>query len=226
MLLRRRGARASNQSRHLDRSDVLHSYAVDTALFEQQRGQFTRETVRSELGIPNDRFVILYSGKLIARKAPLLLMQALSQLPDISKVMVLMVGDGPMREEVESTGRALLGDRLMMAGFVNQSQIGKYYSAADLFVLPSQHETWGVVVNEAMEFGVPAVVTRKVGCRRDLVIEGETGLSFEVNDAAGCALPGPISSRSDAGPTDGTQCSGARAQVFDRHGGDGHRTGG
>ena len=97
---RRRGEHLINRGISTDRM-YFTPYAVDTALFEQQRGQFTRETVRTELGIPNDRFVILYSGKMIPQ-TPLLLMQALSQLPEISKVMVLMVGDGPMRGSGES----------------------------------------------------------------------------------------------------------------------------
>lgn len=159
-------------------------YAVDAGLFEQQKQEFTRDAVRSELKIRDGQLVIVFSGKLIPRKAPMLLMQAIAKLPDASRVTVLMVGEGPLRAELDAAGRAILGDRLLVTGFVNQSQIGKYYSAADVFVLPSEFETWGLVVNEAMNFGLPVVVSSQVGCRRDLVIEGETGLSFEVGNAA------------------------------------------
>ena len=110
-------------------------------------------------------------------------MQALAKLPDTSHVTMLMVGDGPLRSEVEAAGCAVLGDRLIVMGFVNQSQIGKYYSASDVFVLPSEFETWGLVVNEAMHFGLPPVISNNVGCRRDLITEGETGFSFVSHDA-------------------------------------------
>ena len=69
------------------------------------------------------------------------------------------------------------------AGFLNQSEIPLAYAAADALVLPSDAgETWGLVVNEAMACGRPAIVSDRVGCREDLVLEGETGLSFRFGD--------------------------------------------
>ncbi len=158
-------------------------YTVDAGLFSQEKEKCSRDAVRSELKIRDGQLVILSSGKLIPRKAPLLLIQAIAKLPDNSRVTLVLVGEGPLRAELEAAGREILGDRLVITGFVNQSQIGKYYSAADVFVLPSEFETWGLVVNEAMNFGLPVVVSSQVGCRKDLVVEGETGLSFEVGNA-------------------------------------------
>lgn len=74
-----------------------------------------------------------------------------------------------------------------MPGFVNQSELGRYFLAADVFVLPSVFETWGLVVNEAMQFGLPVVVSRRMGCHQNLVIEGQTGFTFASGDAAGLA---------------------------------------
>ena len=69
------------------------------------------------------------------------------------------------------------------AGFLNQSEIPKAYVAADCLVLPSDSgETWGLVVNEAMACGIPAIVSDHVGCGPDLVIEGETGGVFPLGD--------------------------------------------
>jgi glycosyltransferase involved in cell wall biosynthesis len=158
-------------------------YSVDARLFEHQKQEFGREMVRSEIGASNEDIVILFSGKLIPRKAPLLLIQSLAKLPNSSKVILLLVGEGPLRAEIEAAGRAILGNRLHITGFVNQSQIGNYYAASDVFVLPSEYETWGLVVNEAMQFGLPIVVSSNVGCGRDLVTEGETGFVFEAGDA-------------------------------------------
>jgi glycosyltransferase involved in cell wall biosynthesis len=75
--------------------------------------------------------------------------------------------------------REVLGERFVAPGFVNQSQVGRYYAAADCLVLPSAWgETWGLVVNEALQFGLPVVVSSRVGCHPDLVVEGETGYVF------------------------------------------------
>jgi glycosyltransferase involved in cell wall biosynthesis len=175
---------------HLMRRGIPHErmffspYAVDTTHFEEQNNKLTRAGVRAALGIADDQFVILFSGKLIPRKAPRNLVQALSHLPDTSRITLILLGDGPERAELETAGRSILGDRLQITGFVNQSQIGKYYAAADLFVLPSQFETWGLVVNEAMQFGLPVIVSDRVGCRHDVVLEGITGFSFEVGNSA------------------------------------------
>jgi len=179
--------------RHLHRRGIPESrmffapYSVDTALFESQRRTFTRAASRASLHIGDDQFVLLFSGKLIPRKAPLLLIRALSGLAATEKVVLLVVGDGELRQDVEAAARPMLADRLRMPGFVNQSQLGQYYAAADLLVLPSDYETWGLVVNEAMQFGLPAVVSSKVGCHRDLVLEGETGMVFEPGNAAALA---------------------------------------
>jgi glycosyltransferase involved in cell wall biosynthesis len=75
-----------------------------------------------------------------------------------------------------------------MPGFVNQSQLGSYFAAADVFVLPSEFETWGLVVNEAMYFGLPVIVSDRVGCRHDLVIPGKTGEVFHHGDVKSLSL--------------------------------------
>jgi glycosyltransferase involved in cell wall biosynthesis len=74
------------------------------------------------------------------------------------------------------------------AGFLNQSAIASAYAASDCLVLPSDHgETWGLVVNEAMACGLPAVVSDLVGCREDLIIEGKTGLSYSCGNSGALA---------------------------------------
>ena len=101
-------------------------------------------------------------------------------LPD--DAVLLYVGDGSLRSEIERRLRPRLQQRLIMPGFVNQSALGSFYAAADIFVLPSERETWGLVVNEAQQFALPVIVSDRVGCRHDLVVEGETGFVFPVGD--------------------------------------------
>ena len=93
---------------------------------------------------------------------------------------LLIVGSGPMRgrDATASYVRHALPD-VVFAGFLNQSEISRAYAAADIFALASGwHETWGLVVNEAMNFGLPVVVSDKVGCAADLVRHGENGYVF------------------------------------------------
>jgi glycosyltransferase involved in cell wall biosynthesis len=89
------------------------------------------------------------------------------------------LGDGPLRHDVERLAQEIAPGAVSIAGFVNQSLIGKWYTAADILVLPSLYrETWGLVVNEAMNFALPAVTSDHVGCAPDLIIEGVTGATF------------------------------------------------
>jgi glycosyltransferase involved in cell wall biosynthesis len=182
-----------NARRHLLRLRVgedrmfFSPYSVDSDTFDRQREGLDHFSCRRQLGIGPAQTVVLFSGKFIPRKAPLLLLEAVSRLADRERVTLLMVGDGELRQAVEERARRLLGDRAILPGFVNQTKLGAYYRAADIFVLPSLFETWGLVVNEAMHFCLPVVVSSAVGCRPDLVHEGKTGLVFPAGSAEGLA---------------------------------------
>lgn len=162
-------------------------YCVDAAFLLAQAAGFDREAVRRDLGIGVNDMALVFSGKFIPRKEPLLLLEALERLAPEHRPFLILLGDGPLRDRVTARGRTVLGDRFLPQGFVNQSMLGRFYRAADTFVLPSNFETWGLVVNEAMHFGLPVVVSDRVHCRRDLVVEGQTGYSFPSGDAEGLA---------------------------------------
>lgn len=137
---------------------------------------------RSELlakwNLKSDRPVILFSGKLIQRKRPLDLLEAVKRLPH--EVSLLFVGDGKLAKQVQDSMNSLNG---VVTGFINQSDLPAYYHAADIIVLPSEHETWGLVVNEAMATGALPIVSDRVGCAPDLV-DG-LGEVFSCGDIAG-----------------------------------------
>jgi glycosyltransferase involved in cell wall biosynthesis len=164
-------------------------YSVDDGLIARARGELTPGAARAQLGLPPDSFCLLFSGKLIARKAPLLLADALERVPADrrERLALIVLGDGELRAQLEARARALLGPRLLLPGFVNQSQLGRYFRAADALVMPSEQETWGLVVNEAMHYGLPVVVSDAVGCHLDLVQPGVTGYVHPAGDAAALA---------------------------------------
>jgi glycosyltransferase involved in cell wall biosynthesis len=90
---------------------------------------------------------------------------------------------------LETACKEALGSRARVLGFLNQSEIGSAYAAGDVLVLPSRlgaGETWGLVVNEGMQFGLPAIVSDGVGCGPDL-IDADSGTVFASGDSLGLA---------------------------------------
>jgi glycosyltransferase involved in cell wall biosynthesis len=149
-------------------------YCVDNDHFRgrAEELQRRRDELRARFGVEDDVPIVLYVAKLIPKKAPLVLLEAFRRVRERRPCALLLVGEGELRPAIE----AALGQDVHLAGFLNQSELPMAYAAADVFCLPSVfHETWGLVVNEALNFGLPAVVTDKVGCAADLVRPGWNG---------------------------------------------------
>jgi glycosyltransferase involved in cell wall biosynthesis len=149
-------------------------HCVDNDYFRRRDQELRphRAMLRERFGIEQDLPVILFAGKLIPKKAPLVLVEAFRRLRERRPCALLLAGDGELWPAVE----AAAGPDVHLAGFLNQSELPAAYVAADVFCLPSvAHETWGLVVNEAMNFGLPVVVSDKVGCASDLVDDGWNG---------------------------------------------------
>jgi 1,2-diacylglycerol 3-alpha-glucosyltransferase len=119
-----------------------------------------RWDARSRLGIPSDQKIMLFVGRLAQEKNLGVLLESAALAFRIDPSLRLwLVGDGPYRSECMAMVRHLgIGDRVRFVGFVERSQVDQYYSAADLFVFTSITETQGLVVQEAMMYGLPAVV--------------------------------------------------------------------
>lgn len=162
---------------------VSSPHAVDGELFARQpmaNGQqaAARVGARRSLGLAEHAFVAMFVGKLDPVKRPLDLIAAAAKCGGVD---VLMVGAGPMEHECrESVRRA--GVPTVFAGFVDQPSLPRLFAAADCLVLPSESETWGLVVNEALSAGVPCVVSSSVGCAPDLITSGLVGQVFPVGD--------------------------------------------
>ncbi|HYM15524.1 MAG TPA: glycosyltransferase family 4 protein [Dehalococcoidia bacterium] len=165
-------------------------YCVDNDAFRRRAAELApqRAELRARFGITDDAPVVLFAGKLIEKKQPLLLIEAFARLRARQPAWLLIVGDGPLRARAEALVRRLCVPGVRFPGFLNQSEMPAAYAAADVFVLPSKlHETWGLVVNEAMNFGLPVVVTDRVGCAEDLVRPGENGFVVPHRSAAALA---------------------------------------
>lgn len=134
---------------------------------------------RRELGYCDNDVVFGFVGKHAPYKRPNLVIEAAAKARALGHpVKLLFAGSGEMTQQLREQAGALRVPTVFI-GFVNQSELWSAYGPLDALVLPSTHEeTWGLVVNEAMLFGKPVLVSEEVGCRPDLIRRGETGFTF------------------------------------------------
>jgi glycosyltransferase involved in cell wall biosynthesis len=155
-------------------------YCVENDRFAAHARQSDgRRRLRAQYNIPEDAVVFVFCGKFIEKKHPVELIRAFGRAVwQDAKAHLLMVGDGELKPLCEMLVKSNEWP-VSLTGFVNQSQIADAYLAGDCLVLPSDHgETWGLVVNEAMACGRPALVSTQVGCAADLIVKGVTGTTF------------------------------------------------
>ena len=174
-----------------DRQLFSAPYYIDNARFSAAALALApqRAALRQRWQIPADAACFLFAGKLEPKKRILDLLAALQlALRQGAPAMhLLVVGSG---EQIAQAVAMVEAHRLPVtfAGFLNQTEMPAAYVVADCLVLPSDFgETWGLVVNEAMASGRPAVVSDRVGCGPDLITDGETGALFPFGDVQALA---------------------------------------
>ncbi|HEX3081391.1 MAG TPA: glycosyltransferase family 4 protein, partial [Puia sp.] len=168
---------------------VYTPYAVDNDYFSLRARELKEcsRDIKNKLGLPDDKKIILFSGKYIPKKNPLDLLKAFHLLND-DRFALVMVGEGELRKQMEQFIAENNLRQVWLTGFVNQSEIPSYYSIADVFVMCSgMGETWGLSVNEAMNFGKPVIVSDTTGCSIDLVKQGLNGYVFSEGDISSLA---------------------------------------
>src|SRR5262249_6706380 len=165
-------------------------YTVDNARFTEgsRLSDVQRKKVRAELGVADIDPIVLYAAKLQARKHPDDLLRAARRLQNRGiRFHVVMVGSGEMAAELVNLSTRLGLENMHFHGFANQSVLPQIYGAADVFVLPSENEPWGLAVNEAMCAGLPIVAAAEIGCAADLIRPGVNGQTFAAGDVEGLA---------------------------------------
>jgi glycosyltransferase involved in cell wall biosynthesis len=137
-----------------------------------------RDSVLEARGLPG-RFH-LYAGRLTEGKGVLELAAARRAIGTEAPPLVV-AGDGPLAR--------VLGDApgTIMLGFQNESELAELFALADVTIVPSRAETWGVTVNESLASGTPVVASEAVGAVDDLVDEGVNGRVFPALDSAALA---------------------------------------
>jgi glycosyltransferase involved in cell wall biosynthesis len=130
---------------------------------------------------------ILFSGQLIERKGVDVLIRAFNRIAHrVSDLHLQLLGTGPDRDSLIGLIPADLQDRVHFLGFQQPPALPNIFASADIFVLPSRHDGWGVVVNEALGAGLPLIVSDRAGAS-DLVEEGGNGLITHAGDVEGLA---------------------------------------
>ncbi|MCC7519986.1 MAG: glycosyltransferase family 4 protein [Verrucomicrobiae bacterium] len=168
---------------------VRSPHCVDHAFFRAETARLTprRDALRGAWGVGPGDALAVFVGKFIPEKNVEDFVAALaSAARSGARIRGLLVGDGPLRVEMERRASAA-GAPAHFAGFLNQSRVAEAYVAADVVVLPSRSETWGLVVNEALVCGKPCLVSDRVGAAPDLIAPGVTGAVFPCGDREGLA---------------------------------------
>lgn len=167
---------------------VPFSWGYEGLLAKAEQLKPQREPLRTSLGIREADFVLLYVGRLSKEKRPFDPVEAYSRVA-WPKKRLFFVGDGPLRPQLERRVCELGLEGVHFAGFQMRRDLPKFYTVADALVLPSHDETWGIVVNEALCFGLPVMASARVGASVDLIRDGYNGFIFPAGDVeylAGC----------------------------------------
>jgi glycosyltransferase involved in cell wall biosynthesis len=126
---------------------------------------------------------ILFSGQMIERKGVDTLIAAFVRASsDAPALRLLLLGEGPDRLRIETLVPENLRDSVVFLGHRKPETLPEIFAQADIFTLPSRHDGWGVVLNEALGAGLPIVASDAVGAAHDLVTHGENGFITPVGD--------------------------------------------
>ena len=172
----------------------LMPYSVDNSYFQHRSREAAsqRDALRAELGLEPGRPVILFASKLQTRKHCADLIEAYARMaPDTGQEplpYLVIVGDGEERKALEKQATETGFKSIRFCGFRNQSELPRFFDLCAVFVLPSRHEPWGLIVNEAMNAARPVIITDDVGCGPDLITQGVEGFIYPVRDIAALTL--------------------------------------
>lgn len=147
-----------------------------------------RALLRMQHDCGQDDVIFLFVGRLLDWKGVRELLAAIQSIDD-SRAKLWVVGDGELANEVRVAEKAC--GKITYFGRVSGDSLWEIYHAADVFVLASYWEPWGLVINEAMAAGKSLIVSETVGCVEDLIFNAGTGLIIQPKNS--CALQGAMS---------------------------------
>ncbi|HLV85641.1 MAG TPA: glycosyltransferase family 4 protein [Candidatus Sulfotelmatobacter sp.] len=163
--------------------------AVDNELFSAGSSQARQnaDEIRRELALPGRYF--LFVGRFVKEKGVFDLLSAYAKLDARlrEQIGLIFVGDGVARRDLERQAQAVSPGVIRFAGFRQQDELSKFYALADVLILPTYTDSWGLVVNEAMACGLPVILSKTAGCAADLVTQDWNGLLVDYSDSESLA---------------------------------------
>lgn len=147
-----------------------------------------KEENRKALGI-NEEHVILFAGQFIHRKGIDVLLKAVANLPGNYGIYII---GGEATEEYKALAAEVKNAKVYFPGFKVSAELEKYYYAADVFVLPTREDIWGLVVNEALAKGLPVITTDKCIAGIEMLSKGKENASQDGAKAPGVAAEGAM----------------------------------
>ena len=176
---------------HQIKPDVIFTAvnAVDNDFFAAAAASAQQDAAerRRQLRLPDRYF--LFAGRLVREKGVFELLSAYAKLDRSVRTQVglIFVGDGSCRKELEEQSASVSPGMVRFAGFAQREELAVYYALAEMLILPTYTDTWGLVVNEAMACGRPVILSQAAGCAADLVTEGWNGRSVPPRDVESLA---------------------------------------
>jgi glycosyltransferase involved in cell wall biosynthesis len=163
---------------------IFAPHVIDNERFSCETEKCNNQAIsfRQQLQIPSSALVFLFAGKFEPVKNPAIIPAAFSTAQFDSSVHLVMVGNGILEKDLKDKYAAY--PKIHFLDFQNQLQMPAIYGMADVFILSSVSETWGLAVNEAMANGKVIIVSDKCGCAVDLVEENLNGYIFKSGDVA------------------------------------------
>ncbi len=186
----------------LNRADAFFCFGTTSAEYLQRLGVPGKKIPVRNAAVIDDRRIreeylraggaarkhspaFIFVGRLAGEKNLELLLEAFRKAKSQSAAPwgLILVGDGPMKKEIAGYVEKEKPDGVTLAGGVSWLEVPGWLSHADVLVLPSYSEPWGLVVNEALVCGLPVIVSEKCGCAADLVDPGKNGYLFDPYNA-------------------------------------------
>jgi len=158
---------------------VFVPYTVDNEYFISYKKRFKDSQIKKLLKLKDDIPIVLFSGKLIDRKQPKRLLEECLKIMRNVNFYLLFLGEGYLKKSmVEFLKNNKYKNNIRFLGFVNIDKISSFYSISDIFILPSMHETFGLVINEAMIHENAIISSKLVGSHSDFIKNNFNGFTF------------------------------------------------
>ncbi|SCW52187.1 Glycosyltransferase involved in cell wall bisynthesis [Paenibacillus tianmuensis] len=163
---------------------LIHEYPISSVSYTSEQLRPLRPERTAELKMRHglNKFVFLSVGQFIERKGFDVLLRSFREL-NASETSLLLIGGGPQEVQYKAYIQEHGMKNVVLLPFVQKNALIDYFKLADAFVLPTRYDVWGLVLNEALMFGLPLISTLNAGAAYDLIENGGNGFTIPAEDA-------------------------------------------